>query len=277
MSAALIETLRRRLTRPRPLAAKDPAHVRVMTYNTHHGANRAGEWNIEAIAETIEDASPDVVALQEVDRNWGDRSGRLDQPAWYAERLGMQVHYVPNLVVEPTSAGDHAAEYGLAVLSRWPLSERGHRLYAGVYAEPRGLLATLVTVGGDDGPEGGKTLRILNTHLSVRSGVARTAEIRQLLSYADSDADLPTVVAGDFNALTRAKALNAMRATYRDAWDVGQGSPATIPSPLGLPGRRIDYLWSNRHLRPVRTTVVRSRASDHYALVSDLAWDDEPG
>lgn len=278
MPAELIDTLRRRLTRPRRLGAKDPAHVRVMTYNTHHGANRAGEWNIEAIAETIEDAQPDVVALQEVDRNWGDRSGRLDQPAWYAERLGMHVHYVPNLVVEPTAAGAHAAEYGLAVLSRWPLSAPGHRLYEGDYAEPRGLVASLVSVGGSEAPDGGgRTLRIINTHLSVRSSAARASEIHQLLSYADSEADLPTVVAGDFNALTRAKALSAMRASYGDAWDVGLGFPATLPSPLGLPGRRIDYLWTNRRLRAVRTSVIRSRASDHYALVSDLAWGDDAG
>lgn len=247
--------------------------MRVMTYNTHHGANRAGEWNIEAIAETIEDTAPDVIALQEVDRNWGDRSGRIDQPAWYAERLGMHVHYVPNLVM-PTADGAHAAEYGLAVLSRWPLIAPGHRLYEGVYAEPRGLVASLVDVGGTPGVEaGGRALRIFNTHLSVRSSTARESEIRQLLSYADPEADLPTVVAGDFNALTRAPALRAMRGSHHDSWEVGLGSAATFPSPLPVAGRRIDYLWTNRHLRSVQTVVVRSKASDHYALVSDLAWN----
>lgn len=259
-----LDRIRRRLSPPVPLAPKsDPLQVRVLTYNTHHGSDVHDRLDVEAIARTISSCRPDVVALQEVDRHWGDRSGGVDQPAWYADRLGMAVHYAPNVVREAAHEGGAAAEYGLAILSRLPLSAPVHRLYAGVRAESRGLVAALVQV---DTVDGRRTLRVINTHLSVRDRRSRRSEIAQLLSYADSEQDLPTVVAGDFNALTRARALRAMRQTYTDAWQVGRGSPATVP------GRRIDYLWVSRQLCPVQTVVLRSRASDHLALVSDLAW-----
>lgn len=241
----------------------DPTNVRVLTYNTHHGADRHEVFDMEAIAGTIDSCQPDVVALQEVDRHWSERSALLDQPAWYAERLGMAVHYAPNVVRRDQTVKGVPAEYGLAILTRIPLRAPRHQLYTGLHAESRGLVAALVSV---DSPTGVQTIRVINTHLSVRDPAARRRQVNQLMAYADSQHDLPTVVAGDFNALTRARALGAMRTQYRDAWEVGLGSPATVP------GRRIDYLWMSRHFQPAQTVVVRSRASDHFALVSDLAW-----
>ncbi len=241
----------------------DPTNVRVLTYNTHHGADRHEVLDTEAIAVTIESCHPDIVALQEVDRNWSDRSALMDQPAWYAERLAMAVHFAPNVVRVDETADGLAGEYGLAILSRTPLSAAAHRLYTRTSAESRGLVASLVSV---DSPTGPQDLRVINTHLSVRDRRLRELEIIELMSYADSEHDLPTVVAGDFNALTRSRALRAMRHSYRDAWEVGLGSPATSG------GRRIDYLWTSAQLRPTQTVVVRSPASDHSALVSDLAW-----
>jgi endonuclease/exonuclease/phosphatase family metal-dependent hydrolase len=264
----ILAHVRRRLSPPTPLMAKaDPTHLRVMTYNTHHGADRAGVGNIEAIALTIEECRPDVVALQEVDRRWGERSGRLDQPAWYAERLGMQVDYAAT-IREPSDAGS-PAEYGLATLSVLPMSGRQYHRYlgsAGAHDEPRGFLTVFVTA------EKGKrrqprTVRIINTHLAVRNRGLREQEMTQLMSYTDSDRDLPTVLAGDLNARLWARALREVRQSYRNAWDVGRGSPSTVW------GRRIDYLWMSSHFRPVQTVVIRSWASDHFALVSDLAWN----
>src|SRR5690606_29450074 len=69
--------------------------VRVMTYNIHHASGNddctdeetpEGEipepdcaLDLERIAQVIESQSPDIVALQEVDRFWA-RSGGVDQP-----------------------------------------------------------------------------------------------------------------------------------------------------------------------------------------------------
>jgi endonuclease/exonuclease/phosphatase family metal-dependent hydrolase len=269
----LVSRIRQRLAKPLPLSPTPlPNRLRVMTYNIHHGANRFGVLNLEAIAHTIEGCSPDVAALQEVDRHWSRRSETMDQPSWFAERLGMQVSYAATLRRPARDPGSPPAEYGLAVLSRRPMATSLDRHYTGWQAEARGLLAVDLKFG-DGGPATRartQTVRVINTHLSVHDRRLRAYEIAQLLAFADDRSDPPTVVAGDFNAVTRSEALRSMREGYRDAWQAGRGSPATAGR------RRIDYLWLSYHLRPVQTVVVRSPASDHFAVVSDLSLDQEP-
>lgn len=265
-TADLLRALGRRLARPRPLADHPAAGTfRVMTYNTHHGADRAGVEDIEAVAATIERCRPDVVALQEVDRHWSVRSRELDQAAWYAERLGVTGYYAPSLLRDPADGSPEAPGYGLALLSRLPSRAFRHQLYAAGPGEPRGMMEVLVEAPGPAGAAS-RTVRVVNTHLSVRAPRRREAETAQLVAWADPASDLPTVLGGDFNALARARSLRTVRSSYHDAWDVGLGDPATVP------GRRIDYLWLSRHLIPVQTVVVRSPASDHFAVVSDLTW-----
>ena len=43
--------------------------LRVMTYNIHHGEGTDGRIDLERIAKVIRDAKPDLVALQEVEKN----------------------------------------------------------------------------------------------------------------------------------------------------------------------------------------------------------------
>jgi len=66
--------------------------VRVMTYNLHNGFNTEGALDPEALARTIEDAAPDVVALQEVSRGWVI-NGSFDLLSWLAHRLDMVYVY----------------------------------------------------------------------------------------------------------------------------------------------------------------------------------------
>lgn len=244
----------------------DSCCVRVLTYNTHHGADRADVLDVEAIARTIESCDPDIVALQEVDRFYGNRSGQVDQPSWYAKRLGLHVHYAANLVRQPAAPGKPPAEYGLATLSRLPFTSVDQQIFRAPSAEPRGLTTAVVEMGsgGDGAPAG---IRVINTHLSVHDRRACAQEMAELCAYADQPDQLPTVVVGDFNASPRAFAVRAMRQRYTDAWDVGRGPSRTIGR------RRIDYIWCSRQLRPLQATVVRSPASDHDVLVADLGWD----
>ena len=242
----------------------------MLTYNTHHGADRRGVLDVEAVAATIAACQPDLAALQEVDRAWGDRSAGLDQPDWYGARLGMRVSFAATIVRSRDSGPP--AEYGLALLSRWPLSSTAHQLYTADrsrHAEPRGWQQAVVSIPGVGGQ--GRSVQLVNTHLSVSSARLREAESAELVtglsSPAAADPLLATVLAGDFNAGPRSRAVRTVRALLCDTWDAGAGPAATTPS-----GRRLDYLWCSPQLLPVRSVVVRSAASDHYPVVTDLAW-----
>ena len=240
--------------------------LRVLTYNIHHGADRRGRLDLARIAGTIAGCEPDVVALQEVDLRWGPRSGDEDQPGWLGQRLGMNVHFTPNVVKDSHRASPAPSGYGLALLSRWPLTAVTHGTFSvpsPEHGEPRGFLQATVH---PDVPSGGRrNVRVLNTHLSAAGAGLRRAQVLELLQHL-GPAEQPTVIAGDFNARPRSEPIRRLRRHYQDAWRPGIRRGATIR------GRRIDYLWVSAQLRPVRTRVVRSTASDHLPVVTDLEW-----
>ena len=89
------------------------APLRVMTYNLHHGEGVDGQLDLPRIARVILDAKPDLVALQEVDRN-ATRTGVVDQSAEYIRLTGLHGWYGAAM---PFQGG----EYGQTLLSRWPL------------------------------------------------------------------------------------------------------------------------------------------------------------
>lgn len=89
-----------------------------MTFNIHHGAGTDGRLDLARVAEVIRTNSPDLVGLQEVDRRFGDRSGRADQASWLGRTLRMTARYGPAM----TRGG---SEYGNALLTGRAVSETG--------------------------------------------------------------------------------------------------------------------------------------------------------
>ena len=87
-----------------------------MAYNIHKGVGADRRYRLERIAAVIKEESPDLICLQEVDRNVR-RSRRDDQPALLAEKLGVAASlYQLNV---PRNEGG----YGNLVLSRWPFQQ----------------------------------------------------------------------------------------------------------------------------------------------------------
>src|SRR6185436_4143043 len=94
-------------------ARQEPVEIRIMSYNIRHGEGMDGRVDLARIADVIRRASPDVVALQEVDRGV-QRTGGVDEPAMLGELAGMQSIFEKNI---PYQGG----EYGNAVLTRLPI------------------------------------------------------------------------------------------------------------------------------------------------------------
>ena len=93
--------------------AELPDEIRVLTYNIHHGEGVDGKFDLPRIADVIKLASPDLVALQEVDQGTARASG-VDQPAELARLTGMKVVFGRNIDFQ-------GGGYGTAVLSRLPV------------------------------------------------------------------------------------------------------------------------------------------------------------
>lgn len=227
--------------------------LRVMTFNIQSASH-----GLEAVAGLINDAQPDVVALQEVDR-FTQRSGGVDQVEALARRTGL----VHSHFFRTTSL--HGGDYGLAVLSRYPLSALEFRGLPTNGAEPRGVGRAVV-----ESPSGAVSVYV--THLSNLPfrGRLREQQVRALLGFMAEGGERPSLLCGDFNDDSRSPALQRVRQVMDDAFHrAGRGKETTYPMGL-LPESRLDYVFTTAGLRASDAWVVRQVASDHFPVVVDL-------
>lgn len=247
----------------------------------HPRALRVASWNIQScrrgiagVANGIEALGADLVALQEVER--GTRSsGGVDQAGFLAETAGFaHVLFLPALRRD-------GGEYGQALLSRHPLRPLPPlALPVPGGAEPRLLgLAEIAVQSAAAGPEtaspamaGGRPLTVAFTHLSHRPdrALARWRQARAIVGRLQEEEDC--LLLGDFNGLSGTAMHRTLAARFRDVFaEVGQGGRGTH-APLGrfFPALRIDFLFASASLSARWARVVRTRASDHHALVGEI-------
>jgi len=237
----------------RVAVADDPARLRVLTYNIHHGEGLDGKLDLERIARVIESVAPDVVALQEVDRNTS-RSGSVDQPKELGRLTGLESLFEGNIKLD-------GGEYGNAVLTRLPVKRhRNHPLPRFDDGEQRGLLEVEILW-----PSETDTLRFLATHLDHRKPDGeRLASARVIETLLHARPDGPTVLAGDLNAQPDSSVLEHFRTTWTSA-AAGEG-PFTFPA--DAPTRLIDYVLYN--------PADRWKVIEHRVLDEPAASDHRP-
>ena len=231
--------------------------LRVMTYNIHVGVGMDKRLDLPRIAGVIDAQHPDLVGLQEVDRGV-ERTQRVDEIAELARLTRMDYAFAFNLRYQ-------GGQYGVAVLSRFPIRAIDHRLYQNTReAERRGFIRAEVMVGGH-------TLNFVRTHLDYQYDDGRVFEAEQLLS-ALKDVKGPLIVVGDFNDIPAGRAYQLMRYQFDDAWINSRGTNAGFSYPADKPAKRIDYIFSRStdRVRTKRAWVVNTLSSDHVPVVADL-------
>lgn len=242
------------------VGAEDP--LRVMTFNIHHGAGTDDVLDLEHTARVIEESGAEVIGLQEVDRHWGERSAFVDEAAWLAERLGMEVVYGANLDEDPAEPGQPRRQYGTALLSAYDIV-RSKNTYLPAFegSEQRGLLETMINVDGT-------MVRVYNTHLQHDDAAERLVQAEAILQRLPGGRQ-PIVLVGDLNAVQGTPEIETLERRLVDAWTVvGEGDGYTIP--VDAPNRRIDYVMTSANVEPVAAEVVATDASDHLPVVVDL-------
>lgn len=236
--------------------------VRVLTYNIHAGKDAQQVANLERVAAIIDSVDADIVLLQEVDRRT-QRSGGVDHFGELRRLTGMHGVFGKSLDYQ-------GGEYGIAVLSRWPVdSVRALPLVveppqarAGGAHEPRIALHVRVRA-----PAG--ALEVVNTHLDASgTGTYRKQELIDVLAHMkqNTPADASLVFGGDLNARPTTADINAVAFALTDAFATcGAGAGETFPS--HAPDRRIDYIFLRR-ARCTTARVVGTQASDHRPLLA---------
>jgi endonuclease/exonuclease/phosphatase family metal-dependent hydrolase len=231
--------------------------LRVMTYNIHVGVGMDKKLDLARIADVINSQKPDLVGLQEVDRGV-QRTQRIDEIVEIAKLTRMNYDFAFNLRYQ-------GGQYGVAILSRFPIISMDHRLYQNLReAERRGFIRGEVIVGG-------RIINFVTTHLDYQYEDGRLFESQQLLA-ALKDIKGPLIVVGDFNDIPSGQAYQLMRTKFDDAWAESRAIEDGFSYPADKPSKRIDYIFfrSADRVRSKRAWIVQTLASDHVPVVADL-------
>lgn len=234
---------------PQPIAGEG-LPVRVMTYNIHNGFDTDGRLDPEAIARVIEQAQPDIIALQEVARGWYIDSS-VDLAVWLSRRL--QMPYIFGPTADPV--------WGNAILSRYPIKEwRNETLPPRDLLLKRGFLWARIDVGN------GEELLLIATHYHhiEKDSAIRQVQSPEIVQFWDRRAR--TIFLGDLNATPDAREIAILRdAGLRDAFALlGAGDGFSWPS--DKPNQRIDYIWYSPDLIVRDLAMPKSTASDHIGI-----------
>jgi len=238
--------------------------MRILTYNIHRGiGGRDHHYRLERIVRVIEEAQPDLVCLQEVDRGLR-RSAHDDQPTLLARAFGAAgALFQPNVRL---GQGD----YGNLLLSRWPLRDTRLVSLRMAWHWPRG--AQLAVVETPEGP-----LHLVNWHLGLAEHERRW-QVRHLLGHAHfhEAASLPTLLIGDSNDWRNKLAHRHF--THQGFHHVTAPREHFRTFPAYYPVVSLDKAFARGPIRVTHAHVVHTHltkyASDHLPLVIDFHLDD---
>lgn len=234
--------------------------MRILSYNIHKGiGGRDRRYRLERIIEVIEEQNPDIICLQEVDRNVKrskfDRQPRL--LANYFKSKGKLFQ----LNVRLKRGG-----YGNLILSRWKIKTHHHISLQQSNKKKRGAQLAVIET-----PEG--LLHLVNYHLGLAERERRW-QVEHLLThhlFKESE-ELPTLIIGDTNDWR-----NTLHKTIFKLHNFEKGThPASRfrTFPAWLPVGSLDKAFHRgditiKHAHPIRNKLTRI-ASDHLPLVVDF-------
>jgi len=229
--------------------------LNVLTFNIHSGRGPHG-LNLEQLAREIESWDADVVLMQEVD-SLRNRSQRINEPAWFADRLGMEFAFGPN---ENYGSG----QTGNATLSRFPIVDQANTPLPNQpglpETHPRGLLRATIQVGETE-------VSIYNTHLQPAYDSLKLSQMRVVAQSLAADSR-PKLLGGDFNAVSTSNVMSLARPYLDDAWEaVGSGPEGTSPNAHKA---RIDHVLYSSPFVPQTARTIDSAVSDHRAVGTTL-------
>lgn len=228
--------------------------LRILSYNIHHAEGVDGKLDIPRIAQVILSVDPDLVALQEVDKNT-IRTGKVNQDIELSRLTKMNSVFGSNITFQ-------GGQYGNATLSKFPIIKNKNFLLPNVDSgEQRGLLQSQIQISNKE------NILFFSTHLDHRrSDTERLASAKAINQIISLDNKSPAILAGDFNDVPDSPTLKELGKVWLRT---NKKILRTIPT--SKPSRQIDYIF----VQPKeRWKIIESQvldediASDHRAIFS---------
>jgi len=240
-----------------------PAHLSdllVGSYNVHKGVGTDMRRDPARIVEVIREIGGDIVALQEVDRRFGDRKGVLD-----LEYLAQTTGLAPVLLEGRLGRLSHGWHGNLLLFRDAEVLEARAITLPGL--EPRGAIVADLMVAG-------KPLRVIAAHLGLLHQ-SRLLQARRLVEEVEGADGRPTLVMGDLNEWRLGTSCSLM--PLRRGLRAVKRSSLTVPSfPARMPVLPLDRIITcNRaeltSIEPHISPLAR-QASDHLPIKARLRF-----
>lgn len=234
----------------------DVMSLRLMTYNIRHGEGMDNVLDLDRQAAVIQNATPDVVGLQEVD-SCVKRSGYIPEAAILGNKTGMYATFGPAI---PLTGG----KYGVAILSKEkPLSHHNIPLPG---AEKRTLLVCEF-----------QEYVFACTHLDLEEA-NRLASLDIILEEA-AQWEKPFFICGDWNDQPSSTLITEMKKHFSFLNNLIDNS-SNYTFPANSPNRIIDYIASygtapHRVYKSIRKRQVinEPKASDHRPVLVEITMN----
>nr|WP_236776799.1 endonuclease/exonuclease/phosphatase family protein [Agrobacterium tumefaciens] len=238
-------------------ATKDHSFPVIASYNVHKCVGRDRKFDPDRTSRVIQEIGADIIALQEADSRFGERTGLLD-----LARLERESGLIP----VPVLAGVKAhGWHGNVVLFKEGAVRDVHTLkLPGL--EPRGALVVELDL------KSGGTLRVIAAHFGLLR-YSRAQQAKALIGLLEARNECATILMGDLNEwrLGNGSSLN----TFRDAF--GALPPAVPSFPSNLPVLALDRIIANRKglIEQVEAhdSALARIASDHLPLKAAVRTD----
>lgn len=252
------------------------AELKVMSFNvrTMTGKDGPNGWDHrrDLFADTIRKMGPDVIGTQELYKEQGDDTvERLPEYTWFGrDRYGehrdehMGIFYRKDRV-KIVESGDF-----------W-LSDTPDKVASITWGNifPRMVNWALFERLSDH-----KRFYLLDTHFPYRDQDedARSRSAHEIAAWiAKLPANVPVILAGDFNTGPESETHAALTASLKDAWDSApkrEGPTETFHNFTGKATKRIDWILYRGVKATSVTTITTSRdgryPSDHFPVQADF-------
>jgi endonuclease/exonuclease/phosphatase family metal-dependent hydrolase len=263
---------------------ESPHQIKILSYNVR--LFNIYEWlsdpgTNQGILNFIKSEHPDIICLQE----FYTSSKKNYQP----ERIKNFLLETPYNYIHYSFKNGKNSGYGIATFSRYPIIKQGTISFEKTTNE---AIFTDILIKND-------TVRIYNNHLqsvqlkrsnysfldtlklkyddqqireirdiSLRMKTAYILRSRQVDAISDhiKSSPYPVIVCGDFNDTPVSYSYRKMRKGLKDAFiSSGQGTGSTYQGIF--PYFRIDYIFHDKHFKPLLFEKVEARLSDHYPIL----------
>jgi endonuclease/exonuclease/phosphatase (EEP) superfamily protein YafD len=250
-----------------PGATAGAFHLRLFTMNTAQG-----QFGTDKIIAEVQASGADVVLLQETTQGqYADLRqslpGYFHQDSgqfWLASRFPLEELDQPPFIPH---AGKMRSPRFVSYVVKTPVGRV--RIYNVHIISPRDALDEVHGEGLKREIASGRLFRGTAAGAVDDNTQLRIAQLQAISDGAHRSAD-PVLIAGDTNLPTLSWALGHYLGDFQDGFSqAGSGFGYSFPA-----GRRtwmrIDRILGDDHFRFLSFKVLRSRASDHYAVMADL-------